>query len=214
MEMFLEEKPHLKPLPVEGFRLFKQGVRTVDDAGLVQVDGAYYTALPAALKGQVIVRIYEGAIEIFDGTGTLLRRHQKAVRKGAFVMQESDRIFNPSRQNAFLLGKIGRIGPYTLKLAQEIFTTQGRPGAKAIYGLSNLTRTYDCADIEAVCQRMLTNGCTRYAAVKDALERHVKAKALLPPVLLNQTDPQIRPVSDYQAFWDTHSQTNEGGYLL
>ena len=216
MAMFLEEKPHLQPLPIEGFRLFKQGVRTVDDAGLVQVDGAYYAALPAALRGQVIVRVYEREVEIFDGTGTLIRRHQKAVRKGAFVMKEGDRIFNPSRQNAFLLGKIGRIGPHTLTLARTIFTRQGRPGARVIYGLSNLTRTYDCADIEAVCQRMVANGCTSYRAVKEALERHVllKAKEQPEPVILNQTDPQIRPVSDYQAFWDHHSQTNEGGDLL
>ena len=39
MEMFLEEKPHLRPLPLEGFRMFKQGIRKVDDSGLVQVDG-------------------------------------------------------------------------------------------------------------------------------------------------------------------------------
>ncbi|MEK7238756.1 MAG: IS21 family transposase, partial [Nitrospirota bacterium] len=42
LEMYQEEQPHLRPLPLEGFRLFTQGVRTVDDAGLVQVEGSYY----------------------------------------------------------------------------------------------------------------------------------------------------------------------------
>jgi hypothetical protein len=35
--MYLEEKPYLKPLPVQNFRFFLEETRTVDDAGLVQV---------------------------------------------------------------------------------------------------------------------------------------------------------------------------------
>jgi transposase len=123
MEMFLEEKPHLKALPVESFRTFKQGVRMVDDSGCVQIEGAYYSALPAALYSQVMVRVYEREIEILDRSGDVLRRHIKAARKGAFVMDDSDRIFNPSRQNAQLLGKIDRIGPHTSAFAHAINIT-------------------------------------------------------------------------------------------
>jgi len=47
MEMYNEEKPHLLRLPAEGFRYFTEGKRTVDDAGLVQVNGSYYPAMPA-----------------------------------------------------------------------------------------------------------------------------------------------------------------------
>ena len=210
MEMFLEEVPHLKPLPVEGFRVFKQVVRKVDDSGCVQVAGAYYSAMPAALYSQVMVRIYEREIEILDMAGKLIRRQVKAARKGAFVMDASDRIFNPSRENALLLGKLDRIGHYTSQLARTIFAKQGRPGAKVIYGLSNLTRHYACADIEAVCQRMMANGCTSYAAVKQALQQRVEAKARPPTSIdLLQTDPSIRPLSDYQAFWENHSHSNQ-----
>jgi transposase len=48
LELFREEQPHLRPLPAQGFRYFSQATRTVDDAGLVQVQGSYYAALPAA----------------------------------------------------------------------------------------------------------------------------------------------------------------------
>ncbi len=58
LELYQEEQPHLRPLPLEGFRLFKPGVRTVDDAGLVQVEGSYYAALPAARHSTVTMRIY------------------------------------------------------------------------------------------------------------------------------------------------------------
>src|SRR3984957_13112446 len=99
MAMFLEEKAHLQPLPLEAFRPFKYVVRTVDNAGLVQVESAYYSALPARLYSEVAVRIYTNDIEIVDRNGQVLRRHKKAERKGQFVLPEEDRIFNPSRES-------------------------------------------------------------------------------------------------------------------
>ena len=80
--MYAEERAHLKPLPLTGFRFFRQEVRTVDDSGLVQVQGSYYAALPAAPHTQVTVRLYAGEIEILDDQGRVLRRHAKATRKG------------------------------------------------------------------------------------------------------------------------------------
>jgi hypothetical protein len=103
MAMFLEEKAHLLPLPLEAFRPFKYAVRTVDNAGLVQVESSYYSALPAALYSEVAVRICTHDIEILDRNGQVLRRHAKAERKGQFILPEEDRIFNPSREGAKLL---------------------------------------------------------------------------------------------------------------
>ncbi|MFU8807465.1 MAG: Mu transposase domain-containing protein, partial [Bradymonadaceae bacterium] len=108
--MFAEERPHLKPLPAQRFRYFKQETRTVDDAGLVQVQAAYYVALPAAPHTQVTVRIYAREIEILDGIGQVLRRHEKVAR-GQVVLPDADRLFNPSRETARLLAKVHKIGP-------------------------------------------------------------------------------------------------------
>ena len=41
LQMFQEEKPHLQALPAHGFRFFRQQMRTVDDAGVVQIEGSY-----------------------------------------------------------------------------------------------------------------------------------------------------------------------------
>ena len=133
LEMFGEEKPHLGKLPAEGFRYFRQVSRTVDCGGLVQVDGSYYAALPAALHSQLTVRIFEREIEILDATGRVLRRHAKSPRKGAFVMEEGDRLFNPSRESARLLERLARIGPCTAAMGRELFARLGRPAQRAIY---------------------------------------------------------------------------------
>ncbi|MEP6832496.1 MAG: IS21 family transposase, partial [Gemmatimonas sp.] len=132
LELFHEEQPALRALPLEGFRCFTQSVRTVDDRGLVQISGAYYAALPAPVHSVVTVRVYAHGVEIFDGRGTVLRRHVLAPRKGAFVMAESDRLFNPSRETARVLARAEQIGPHTTAFAQALFARLGRPGQRAI----------------------------------------------------------------------------------
>jgi hypothetical protein len=75
LEMFREEQPYLRPLPLQAFRYYKPGVRMVDDAGVVQVEGSYYAASPAPLYSKVQVRICDQEIEIYRADGQLLRRH-------------------------------------------------------------------------------------------------------------------------------------------
>lgn len=206
LAMFEEERPHLKPLPAERFRSFKQETRTVDDSGLVQVQGAYYAALPARLHAPVTVRLYERDIEILDELGQVLRRHQK-VGKGQIVLADGDRLFNPSRETARLLAKVSKIGPHSTTLAHDIFSRRGRPGQRAIYGLANLARHYACADIEAACEKVLTLSAPSYQAVKRLLEQRAAATADTAATALTQAGDDIRPVDDYRAFFEQHAET-------
>lgn len=209
LEMFREERPHLRSLPLEGFRYFKAGTRTVDDSGLVQVEGSYYAALPAPLHSEVKVRIYANEIEILDPLGQLLRRHAKAERKGQFVLDEGDRIFNPSRETARLLAKAAQIGPNTAEMGQLLFARLGRPGQKALYGLTNLPRRYPRADIETVCTRLLEARCISYAAIRKALEHKAAPPPVPAPTALAQAGPAIRSLEEYQAFWDAQTHRSE-----
>ena len=208
LAMFAEERPYLKALPVERFRFFKQETRTVDDAGLVQVLGAYYAALPASPHTRVSVRLYEREIEILDEQGVVLRRHGKAARKGEFVLPEEDRIFNPSRETVRLIGKVAKLGPASEKLAREIFARLGRPGQRAIYGLANLPRHYLRDDIEAACAQVLTLALPSYQALKRILERRaaVAVAATDAPALMQSGDA-IRAIDDYHAFFEQHAQS-------
>jgi hypothetical protein len=80
LAMYLEEQPHLRPLPLESWRYFRQGRRTVDDACCIVIDARYYPAAPARLYSEVIVRVYPEEIEILHADGTVLRRHPKSAR--------------------------------------------------------------------------------------------------------------------------------------
>jgi hypothetical protein len=209
LAMFEEERPYLKPLPAERFRYFKQETRTVDDAGLVQVKGAYYAALPARLHTPVTVRIYEREIEILDDLGGVLRRHEKVV-KGQFVLTDEDRLFNPSRETARLLVKVHKIGPQAAALADGIFSRRGRPGQRAIYGLANLARRYPREAIEAACEKVLSLSTPSYQAVKRLLEQRAAATTTADTAddttALTQAGDVIRPVDHYQRFFEQHAE--------
>ena len=213
LAMYREEQPHLVPLPLLGFQFFRQVTRTVDDAGLVQIDGSYYSALPAPLHSAVTVRIHEHQIELLDARGQLLRRHAKSTRKGQFVIPQEDRLFNPSRETARLIGKVAKIGPHAKTLAEQLFARLGRPGQRALYALSNLSRHYSAIDIEAACERALSLSTPSYQAVKRTLERAGAAHASaahansMPP--LTQAGPEIRALAEYQAFFELHTHQDE-----
>lgn len=203
LAMFAEEKPALKALPAERFRCFRESSHTVDDAGLVQVLRSYYAAIPAAPGDIVTARVYEHDVEIFDHSGTLLRRHPRSFVPGHFEMQESDRLFNPSRETLRLLSKAEKLGPHCLALGRDIFLRYGRAGQKALYGMTSLSRTYAKADIETAAKRVMTMSQPSYQALKRILERHaadIELQQMMPD--LQQRGPHIRQIEEYQAFFE------------
>jgi hypothetical protein len=54
--MFAEEKPSLQPLPLEPFRYYEYGERTVHLDGCVEVEAAYYGAPPGWITRTVQVQ--------------------------------------------------------------------------------------------------------------------------------------------------------------
>jgi transposase len=84
--MFAEERPNLLPLPVEPFRYYQYGERTVHLDGCVEIDAAYYSAPPGWIGRRVQVQWNASHIRLIDPrTGQLLREHgnqgQVAVRR-------------------------------------------------------------------------------------------------------------------------------------
>jgi hypothetical protein len=161
---------------------------------------------PAEPHTQVTVRICEREVEILDDVGEVLRRHEKVAR-GQMVLPDADRLFNPSRETARLLAKVHRIGPHSSALARDIFARRGRPGQRAIYGLANLARHYAREQIEAACEKVLTLSAPSYQAVKRVLEQRaaVSADHSGKPALA-QAGEDIRPIDDYQVFFEQHAQ--------
>jgi hypothetical protein len=79
--MFAEEKPALLPLPVEPFRYYPYGERTVHLDGCVEVEAAYYSAPPGWIGRRVQVQWDVRQVRLLDPrTGQLLREHLRQTR--------------------------------------------------------------------------------------------------------------------------------------
>lgn len=214
-QMFQEEKPYLNPLPLTGFGYFRQESRKVHDDGLIQVGQSYYSALPAPLHQEVIVRIYEHEIEIIDPRSMeKIRTHIKSHRPGAVKMEPEDRIFNPSRQTKYLLDKAGRIGPNTRKLCELMFEQQGRSGQRRMQGVVNLARKYEAGCIESAAQKAIELGLRSYKAFRRLVEARKDSKNTEAESPISQEHQLIRPSSDYGAFFDQFAAKAENDVAL
>ena len=212
--MFEEEKPYLKPMATTPFRYFKQEKRTVWDDGLIQVGQSYYAALPAHLFSEVWVRIYDLEVEILDHkTMTVLRRHRRRERPGEVAFEPGDRIFNPSRETERLLKQAEAIGPWTSKMCQELFKENGRIGQKKIQGIVSLSRKHSSARIESACKSAFERHAWSSRAVRLLIESRIEQEeaeeAAKPRQLdLLQDHESIRPIAEYQVFWEEYAQIN------
>ena len=67
--MFAEERPTLQPLPVEPFRYYRFGVRTVHLDGCVEVEAAYYSTPPGWIGQRVQVQWTDLHVRLLDPKG-------------------------------------------------------------------------------------------------------------------------------------------------
>jgi len=221
-EMFQEERAHLKAPPLEGFRYFEEGVRTVQDDTTIQVDAAWYAARPAPIGSQVLVRLYETELEIRDPqTLELIRRHGRATRKGEVLLPEAERVFNPSRQTQQILKRAEQIGVKTHELCRELFDKRGREAQKSMWGIVGLYPRYPACVLEQAATTALARHLHSYKglrAIADQLLAQVLARLDAPqgelalihsaPALTQQHE-LIRAPAEYAEFFNRsiHSQS-------
>ena len=212
-EMFQEEKPYLKRLPLTSFRYFSQETRTVWDDGAIQVGKSYYSALPAPLYKKVIIRIYDTEIEIIDPvTMEVIRRHVKSNWPGSVHMEPEDRIFNPSRQTNYLFAKAEKIGPATKKLCKLLFEEEGRTGQRRMQGIVNLVRHYEACYVEQAAIKAIKVDLRSYRSVRKlvkTLAENNKGEKERESDSLIQEHKLIRPPQDYAAFWEQNAAQTE-----
>ena len=109
--MFAEERPALGPLPLEPFRYYRHGVRTVHLDGCVEVEAAYYSAPPGWIGQRVQVQWDGARVRLLaPTTGVLLREHLRSPR-GWHRIHDADRPARTPRSTLTLLARATRAGP-------------------------------------------------------------------------------------------------------
>ena len=108
--MFAEERPFLLPLPVEPFRYYQYGKRTVHLDGCVEVDAAYYSAPPGWIGRRVPVQWDSRQVRLMNpDNGQLLREHFRQAR-GRHRIKDEDRPKKTPPGTLDLLCRAGKAG--------------------------------------------------------------------------------------------------------
>jgi transposase len=191
--MFAEEQPHLQPLPLEPFRYYAHGTRTVHLDGCVEVAGAYYAPPPGWLGRVVAVQWDEHHVRLLDPTtGVLLREHRRQAR-GRHAIHPADQPARTPPTTLTLLARAARAGEHIGILCTAIHRRDGEPGVRRILGVLALAKKYGAVVVEDGCAAALELGVADYRFVRRYLERHVPV-----PLTLRQVDPLIRELTHYR----------------
>jgi transposase len=195
--MFAEEQPALGPLPLEPFRYYRFGVRTVHLDGCVEVDAAYYGAPPGWIGRRVDVQWNDLHVRLLDpNTRQLLREHLRAPR-GWHRIEDVDRPKRTPSKTLALLTAAKTAGPSISAICDHIHGHEGDAGVRRILGLLALARKYGPAVVEDAAKAALELGVPTYRFVRRYLERRPPA-----PLTLRQVDPLIRQLTLYRDLID------------
>jgi transposase len=202
--MFAEEKPFLRPLPVEPFRFYQYGNRTVHLDGHVEVQSAYYSVPPGHIGEVVWVQWDDFQVRILDPhSGMLLREHLRH-RPGNYRTEDEDRPPRTPRGTQALLLRAQRAGKHIGRLTAEIYAREKEYGVRRILGVLSLARRYGAPAVDDACAAALELDVPTYRFVRRYLERH-------PPVQLSlrRIDPLIRELTHYRSVINQLSQEEE-----
>ena len=190
--MFAEEKPALLPLPLEPFRYYQYGERTVHLDGCVEVEAAYYSAPPGWIGRRVRVQWNTTHVRLIDPlTGQLLREHLRQQR-GRHRIQDQDRPSRTPLGTQQLLARAEKAGRHIGPLCQALHRKYGQVAVRKILGVLALAKKFGVASTEQACAVALETGSCEYPFVRRYLEHHPLALSL------RQVDPLIRQLTLYR----------------
>ena len=195
--MFAEERPALGPLPLEPFRYYQYGQRTVHLDGCVEVAAAYYSAPPGWIGRRIDVQWNGAHVRLLDPrTGQLLREHLRAPR-GWHRIEDRDRSARTPPKTLALLAAAKRAGPAISTICDHIHRHDGAAGVRRILGVLALARKHGVAVAEEAATAALELGAPTYRFLKRYLDRRPVA-----PLSLRQVDPLIRQLTLYRDLID------------
>jgi len=195
--MFAEERPTLQPLPLEPFRYYRFGVRTVHLDGCVEVEAAYYSTPPGWIGQRVAVQWTDLHVRVIDPkTGQLLREHVRAPR-GHHRIADPDRPTRTPASTVALLARARHAGAHLHAVCLAIHTQEGAAGVRRLLGVLALAKRYGPAAADDAAKAALDLQVPTYRFLRRYLERRPAA-----PLTLTQIDPLIRQLSLYRDLID------------
>ena len=169
--MFAEEQPALGPLPLEPFRYYRFGVRTVHLDGCVEVEAAYYARRPAGSGG---ASTCSGTIST---SACSIRRPASccastcAPRAAGTASQDADRPRRTPPKTSRCSSARERVGASVGTVCDHIHGHEGEAGVRRILGVLALAKKHGPAVVEDAAKAALELGVPTYRFLRRYLER-------------------------------------------
>ncbi len=195
-KMFVEEKPHLLPLPPEPFRYYDYGLRTVHLDSCVEVRSGYYSVPPRWIGQKVFCQWDKIWVRILCPTTRSLLREHVRQRPGRYRMHPKDRSPKTPKGTLYQLERAQKAGPHIGAFCQQLIRKAPDTGIRRVLGVFSLAKKYGTARVNKACKMAMDIGSYEYQFVKRLLERG----GFFSPASLKQIDPLIRQLSEYRDF--------------
>ena len=194
--MYDEEKPYLSPLPVEPFRYYQHGNRTVHLDGCFEVAGAYYRAPPELLGRLVPVQWDARCVRLIHPATHQLVREYPVEKPGHRQLPPEYRPKRTPPTTLQLLESARHVGTQIGALCTEIHRRDGEAGVRRIKGVLAQARKHSPQALEHACGLAMEVGVPSLRFVRVYLEKHPTK----PPLTLLQVDPLIRELTHYRTY--------------
>jgi hypothetical protein len=195
--MFAEEKAALGPLPLEPFRYYRYGERTVHLDGCVEVEAAYYGVPPGWIGQRIHVQWNDLHVRLLaPKTGELLREHLRASR-GWHRIHDDDRPARTPRTMLAILARARTAGPHIHTVCEAIHRQEAEYGVRRILGVLALAKKHGPAVVDDAAKAALEIGVPTYRFLRNYLDRRPPV-----PLTLRQVDPLIRQLTLYRDLID------------
>ena len=180
--MFAEERPALCPLPLEPFRYYQYGHRTVHLDGCVEVAAAYYSAPPGWI-GRAHPRPME------RGPRPAARPPHRPSSSASTCARRAAGIALPIKtgphvprpKTLALLAAAKRAGPGIATICDHIHRHDGAAGVRRILGVLALARKHGPAVAEEAATAALELGVPTYRFLRRYLDPSVRRAPLAAP---------------------------------
>jgi len=182
-DLYLElDRPALRPLPSQPYRLRQFKVSRVNVEYHVEVEKSYYSVPYQLIDKEVDIRYSEKLVEIFYNNKRIAL-HSRLHQAGAYSTQKAHmaaahRAYahqTPSN----LIGRAARFGEKTRALVIEILKRRPHPqmGIRSCSGILKAARHLEAEVMEAVCEKMLELESYTLAHFKSILKHKTYLKA-------------------------------------
>lgn len=174
IEMFEEELPQLKEIPLTRWEQVSWHQCKVDQSWRIQYDKSFYSVPYAYIGKEVEVMITGKTLRIFHNN-TEIAWHLKADQAWQNSIKEDHGPPNYAKYlqttQAGLIQLAEKIGNSTREVAKAILERKGSDGLKAARSLLGLENKFSPGKLEAACKRALFYNTPEYKSIKAILQK-------------------------------------------